>query len=237
MNADAKTAPLNVTSLLRWQRALRIWNVAVFTAWIVIPFALASSLRWFAGWLHLAVVLLGVLGQTAFVARRNPALKARRHQIGAGTPTWDLAWNMAFWPLMASIASVGGLEQRVRGPSLGWWASGTGVLIVAGGFLLSTWAMISNAFFEGTARIQPDQTVCTKGPYLIVRHPGYAGLALWALGTPLLVRSSWAFIPAAITTLWVLVRTDLEDRLLRHCLPKYQEYARRTRYRLIRGVW
>jgi hypothetical protein len=46
-------------------------------------------------------------------------LREQRTRIGAGTPIWDLIWNLLFWPLMASIASVGGLEQGLHGPSLG----------------------------------------------------------------------------------------------------------------------
>lgn len=35
----------------------------------------------------------------------------------------------------------------------------------------------------------------------------------------------------------VLVRTDLEDRALKHELPGYREYALKTRYRLLPGIW
>lgn len=237
MRRDRHTTPPSAAALLRWQRALGLWNAAVFAAWVVVPFALAGALRWPAGWLHLSVVLLGVLGQAVHVGRRNPALRARRRLLGAGTPAWDLAWNLAFWPLMAAIAAAGGLEQGARGPGLGWWASGAGVLAVAGGLLLSTWAMAANPWFEGTVRVQPGQRVCARGPYRIVRHPGYAGLALWALGTPLLLRSRWALAPAVAAVLWLAARTALEDRLLLRRLPGYPDYARATRRRLVPGVW
>ncbi len=53
------------------------------------------------------------------------------------------------------------------------------------------------------------------GPYRRIRHPGYLGLVPWALATPLLLGSSWAFFPALATTAWVVVRTALEDAALR----------------------
>jgi len=35
----------------------------------------------------------------------------------------------------------------------------------------------------------------------------------------------------------VVVRTALEDRTLRRELAGYAEYAKRTRYRLLPGIW
>ena len=58
------------------------------------------------------------VAESIYVAKKNPALKARRKQIGAGTKTWDLAWNIALWPLMASIAAAGGLQHGANGSSL-----------------------------------------------------------------------------------------------------------------------
>jgi protein-S-isoprenylcysteine O-methyltransferase Ste14 len=79
--------------------------------------------------------------------------------------------------------------------------------------------------------------VVTDGPYRIVRHPGYAGALLGLVLLPLLLDSAWSFIPAALLTVGVIIRTALEDRTLHAELPGYAEYAQKTRYRLIPGVW
>jgi len=99
--------------------------------------------------------------------------------------------------------------------------------------------MGTNPYFEGTARIQTEvgHQVFTGGPYRHVRHPGYLGLVLWALGSPLLLLSTSSFVPAVATAVWIVVRTALEDRMLRRELPGYAEYVRRTRSRLVPGVW
>jgi protein-S-isoprenylcysteine O-methyltransferase Ste14 len=103
---------------------------------------------------------------------------------------------------------------------------------------LMMWAMVSNAFFMAMVRTQSDrhQTVTTSGPYRFVRHPGYLGGLLSYLGTPLLLNSLWAFIPAAGTTV-LITRTALEDKMLQAELPGYQEYTGQVRYRLLPGVW
>lgn len=50
-------------------------------------------------------------------------------------------------------------------------------------------------------------------------------------------RCLWALIPAIASGALYIVRTYMEDETLRKELPGYREYARRTRYRLLPGVW
>jgi protein-S-isoprenylcysteine O-methyltransferase Ste14 len=217
-------------------RVLGSWNALVFLAWATGPFLAARDARWLRGWAHLVVVLAGVAAHRAYVARRNPELLRRRRRIGAGTRTWDLWWNALFWPLMAAIAIAAGLEARRGAPLPAWtWAAGT--LLLAAGMALSAAAFAANPFFEGTIRIQAEleQRPVDAGPYRRIRHPGYAGLILWALASPLLLGSAWSFGPAAAAVGWVVLRTALEDATLRQELPGYVEYARRVRWRLLPG--
>jgi protein-S-isoprenylcysteine O-methyltransferase Ste14 len=114
-----------------------------------------------------------------------------------------------------------------------------GVALTAAGYVMGTWAMAVNVFFEPTVRIQWErhQRVVTSGPYRIVRHPGYVGAILGGLGAPLFLGSAWMFVPTIGALLLFVARTALEDRTLRKELPGYQEYAQRTRYRLLPAVW
>jgi protein-S-isoprenylcysteine O-methyltransferase Ste14 len=88
-------------------------------------------------------------------------------------------------------------------------------------------------------RIQTDRghTVITSGPYRFVRHPGYLGLIIFTLATPLLLGSRWAFIPAVLMLVLIITRTALEDRTLQSELAGYPAYAERVRYRLLPGIW
>jgi len=65
----------------------------------------------------------------------------------------------------------------------------------------------------------------------------YVAAILLAVGTPLILGSMWALVVAGVIALLFLIRTALEDRTLRRELPGYEEYATRTRYRLIPGIW
>lgn len=234
-----RETPTAAPGMRGWTVGFTFWNLAVYAAWLVVPFLLARSAAWPAGWLHLGVVVVGSAAESLFVARWNPKLKARHKQIGAGTKGWDLAWNVAYWPLMASIAAVGGLQHGTGGRSLPAWAWPAGLIVVASGFVFSAWAMGTNPYFEATVRIQADadHQVFEGGPYRLVRHPGYLGLVLWALGTPLLLRSAWSIGAALAAAAWIVLRTALEDATLRRELPGYDDYTRRTRYRLVPGIW
>ena len=57
------------------------------------------------------------------------------------------------------------------------------------------------------------------------------------IATSLLLGSLWALIPTAAYIVLIVVRTSLEDRTLQEELPGYREYAQRTRYRLVPGLW
>lgn len=211
----------------------------VLVAWVLAPFVCARTMAWVVGWLYVGVVAAGALAEARHVARCNPALRARRRRIGPGTKAWDLAWNALFWPLMASIDVVAGLQYGREGYAMSVSLWPLGLVLVGSGFFLSAWAMGANPYFEATVRIQADlgQRVFEGGPYRFLRHPGYLGLALWALGTPLLLLSTWSIAAALVAASWIVLRTGLEDAMLRGGLPGYAEYASRTRSRLVPGVW
>jgi protein-S-isoprenylcysteine O-methyltransferase Ste14 len=107
------------------------------------------------------------------------------------------------------------------------------------GFALTTWAEAVNKFFEPTVQLQTDrgQYVVDTGPYRYLRHPGYAAAIVLMAGMALALGSLWALIPAALATALLILRTRWEDQTLQAELPGYQEYAARTRFRLLPGVW
>ena len=199
----------------------------------------AGSIEWRAGWIYLVSIAVALSVHGAYVARRNPALKPQRARVQPETKSWDKGWLMVFWGLMLATPIGAGLEYRNQGNTLRWPFSVLGVFLLAIGLALSARAMVVNPFFEGTVRIQNDrgQRVIEAGPYASIRHPGYVGLALWAMSAPFVLQSKRALFLAVVTCAWLIVRTILEDRTLQRELPGYTEYARRTRFRWIPHVW
>lgn len=213
-------------------------TAALAVAWLAAPFAGAGTLRWPGGFVYLGLLLAGLAAHAVFVRRNAPDLAGRRARIGEGTPAWDLAWIAVFWPSMVAAPAVAGVELvRLGHPPLPLGLALPGALALCFAFGLSAGAMATNPFFEGTVRLQPGQHVVDRGPYATIRHPGNAALAVWALATPLVLRSRWALAPALFTVAWVLGRTWLEDGLLLRGLPGYAAYARRVRARLVPRIW
>jgi protein-S-isoprenylcysteine O-methyltransferase Ste14 len=99
--------------------------------------------------------------------------------------------------------------------------------------------MLANPFFSAVVRLQHDrgQGVISKGPYRFVRHPGYLGMLLANLATPILLDAPWTFVPVGVVAALLVLRTFLEDLTLVAGLNGYAEYARATRARLVPGLW
>lgn len=219
-------------------RPVHVVQAILVVAWVSAPFVGAGTIDYGAGFVYLMLLAAGLAGGALFVAQEAPQLREKRRHVGEGTPAWDLAWVAVFWPSMVAAPLVAGVEAvRFREPPLPFFLGVAGAIALGVAHGLSAGSMATNPFFEGTVRIQPGQRVVDVGPYARVRHPGYAALALWALATPLLLRSRWAFGPALFTVLWVALRTALEDRLLRRELPGYAAYAARVTKRLVPGIW
>ena len=88
-------------------------------------------------------------------------------------------------------------------------------------------------------RIQKDrgQEVYAEGPYKYIRHPGYIGGILMALSMGLVFGSLWALLPGVAAAILLIVRTYLEDKMLKRELSGYLEYSKKVKYRLLPGVW
>lgn len=203
-------------------------------------FMSAGRLNWPRAWVFLGLVLLGELLTAAVLAAVNPVLLERRGRLKAGTKAYDRAF-VALWLILAfATPVVAGLDAGRSSESPVLLASMyAGLLVMGLAYLLGAWAMAVNEHFELLVRIQTDRghRVVTSGPYRIVRHPGYLAAILGALAAPLILGSLWAFAPALASALLFTVRTSLEDRTLREDLAGYQEYASRTRHRLLPGIW
>jgi protein-S-isoprenylcysteine O-methyltransferase Ste14 len=178
---------------------------------------------------------------SVLVGRKNPELLKRRGSFGEGTPGWDRVCLGIFGGAFGVMFIVAAFDaSRYSWTQMPDWMLWMGVVVHICGTGLVTWSMLINPFFEKTARLQTDrdQRVVDAGPYRLVRHPGYVGTIVgFIVAAPFVLGSWWAFMPAAVSALGLIVRTALEDRMLRDGLEGYDEYAQRVRFRLLPGVW
>lgn len=207
-----------------------------------IPMILSGDWRWIGAWLYAISTILVFFISRAFAARRHPDLLVERagSMQAKDTKPWDkvLAPVTAFGTILTLVAA--GLDHQpgetaVFSTATRYLAFGMMLL----GYWFSSWALVENRFFSGTVRIQTERghQAVTTGPYRFVRHPGYAGALISYLFTPVLLDSLWGLLMAFLLGVAIVVRTALEDRTLQAELPGYREFAAKTRYRLVPGVW
>jgi protein-S-isoprenylcysteine O-methyltransferase Ste14 len=117
------------------------------------------------------------------------------------------------------------------------FAIGMGILVA--GVALRLWSFYTlGRYFTFTVKVSRDQPVVTRGPYRVLRHPGYAGGLLAIVGIGLL-NGNWISM-ATVALLWLaltLWRIRIEENALMTTLDgRYRAYAAKHK-RLVPLVW
>jgi protein-S-isoprenylcysteine O-methyltransferase Ste14 len=192
------------------------------------------------GLVYAGYILAGGLSAVWLMSSASPELLKERSRIHAGSKKWDIP--LVFWIALGgplSACALAGLEARFHGVRAVDWTVFAGYLLGLAGVGITLASMAVNRFFTAVVRIQTDRghSVVDTGPYAYVRHPGYAGMLLTTIGTPLMLASTWAWWSCGVTIAVLLVRTALEDGTLRRELSGYEAFTTQTRSRLIPGIW
>lgn len=201
-------------------------------------FVSAGTVDWWQAWLYLAVGGVASIPLVRLVTT-DPVLRDNRSRAGPAAeqrPVQKLIVACSALPYMAALV-VPGLDHR-----FGWsyappWLAIPGNALV----VLSLWLVYrvfdENRYGSATVEVAEGQHVVSTGPYAIVRHPMYAGAALYLAGMALALGSWWTLIPAVLTMLALVWRLLDEERFLAGNLPGYTDYCERVRWRLIPGVF
>lgn len=224
-----------------WKAVIRFLFTLLFM--LAVLFLAAGSLTWWAAWAYTGMTFLTLIISRALLILKHPDTARERSE--AGRQENVKAWDQILMPLTALVGPlfswiIAGLDYR-----FGWspdlpdpvQAAALGVILAGG--MIGTWAMLANSFFSSHVRIQTERghQVISAGPYRWVRHPGYAsGILSWIVA-PFYFSSYWVAIPTVLVIAAMVLRTALEDRVLREELPGYREYTRQVCYRLLPGVW
>ena len=231
-------AQVNVARLLR--RGVQVLlTVATLAAML---FLSSGRLDWVMAWVYVGAFAIVLVVMVIYQELSNPELLAERSELKPreGVQTWDVILSAVVRLSLLASYVVAGLDMR-----FGWKPeiplAAQIIALVAGllGVSLIVWAMAANRYAAVYARIQQERghAVATTGPYRFVRHPFYVGTITFSLAVPAALGSPWALISGGLAALLFVVKTALEDRVLQAGLPGYREYAQRTRYRLLPGVW
>lgn len=214
--------------------------LALIVIQAILLFVSAGTLRWSTGWWYVGLYFVMVLMAALVMLPHRSEVVAERSRGQAGARNWDLWVTRGIAVPSLGLLVLAGLDERWH------WSAPLpvsvrvfGGLAFGLGYAMVIWAMYANRYFSQVVRIQTERghVAVTDGPYRYVRHPGYCGMLTSFFGAVFLLDSLYGLICFALYASLVVLRTALEDRTLRAELPGYVEYAGRTRYRLVPGLW
>lgn len=235
--SDPLSAPMTDPRSTASDLPQRLVRWLLFVA-VLVAFALGIAGRADLPMLNAFVATCAALMLAGFLVMSPELGRARLRRGQTGEDPVRLLWiRVLFLGLfVCALLDIGRLHWSDRVPR----AVSFGALAV---FALASawelWAMSVNRFFLPVIRLQTDRghRVVDAGPYAIVRHPGYAGMALLGPSCALALGSWWALAPGAVLTALFIARAAHEDRFLAGHLDGYTDYASRVRFRLVPGVW
>jgi protein-S-isoprenylcysteine O-methyltransferase Ste14 len=112
-----------------------------------------------------------------------------------------------------------------------------GALLMIAGSALRVWGVHTlGAYYSGHIETWEGQSVIRSGPYRVIRHPGYSGNILQAIGLPLILNAYAALILSAAAIVLLVNRLLWEEEWLAKTLAGYRDYSGDT-WRLLPGIW
>jgi protein-S-isoprenylcysteine O-methyltransferase Ste14 len=224
---------------LRVSLVRSIWAGCGFVLFLSLALFLAGGIDWGQAWVFVANFVVQAAMAGVYLCRVNPEIITARSRFHVGMKLWDKPIAAVLIVTFMLMFPTAGFDHRYHWSHVPTAGVIAGYLLLTQGMVFNVWVLSVNKFAEPGIRIQTERghRVIDSGPYAIVRHPLYAATPMTLVGYALALGSYWAFLPAAISMAVLVARTSLEDRMLKNELPGYEDYARRVRYRLLRGVW
>jgi protein-S-isoprenylcysteine O-methyltransferase Ste14 len=203
-------------------------------------FLAAGKINYFFGWIYFTLSIFGLIINIV-TTQNNPDLLSERSTPKKNVPAWDkkILGLLALLTIISYIAAGLDSGRFNWSPLFNIKLYLFGVFLIALGQIIFAIAKYQNNFFSSMVRIQTDRhhTVCDTGLYKFIRHPGYFGMILSWLGFPIVLNSIYSILPVLLSIILIIVRTNLEDKLLSQELKDYYIYKKKTKYRLFPLIW
>lgn len=210
--------------------------VMAFVAIAAIIFLPALTLRYWQGWLYMAILFIPMLFVMVYMLRNAPDLLDRRLRMRERETQQKKIIALSYIPFFAAYI-LPGFDVRLGWSNVPAWVSIAAALVVLAGYAIVFLVFRENQYASRVVEVEKEQSVISSGPYGVVRHPMYVGMILLYVFSPLVLGSYWAMIPALFILPVIVARILNEEKVLARDLNGYPEYMRNVRYRLVPGVW
>jgi protein-S-isoprenylcysteine O-methyltransferase Ste14 len=225
---------------LRRLAASITWNLLLFGILLFLP---AQTFDWWRAWVLIGVLLVATVATMFGVMRTRPELLKERLKglVQKGQPRSDRIIVLLF--MVTYLCSVAFVPIDVFYlhifPKPHVLVSSSGLALVIIGWTIISLVFKENDFAAPVVKhqVEREHHVVDTGVYAIVRHPMYAGLALYNIGLALWLESYAAALIALVPLACLAVRIIFEERFLKNALPAYDAYTKKVRYRVVPFVW
>ena len=201
----------------------------------------AGDWTWPQGWTYLGEVLALSSATTIGLMKTDPELlKARMSSpLKKNQRPVDRAIILVFFAAYIAWFALIGLDHRFFWTGTPLIAQILGAALIGAGMMLVWETFRANTFATTQVRVQAEraQTVVDSGPYRYVRHPMYAGMVLFVIGTPLMLGSLWGLLATVVLFALLALRIRGEEHVLKQDLAGYADYMTKTPWRIVPGVW
>ena len=196
----------------------------------------AGTLRFFGGWLLMAVLFVPMFLAGLVMLKKNQNLLRSRLDAKEKRAEQDLMVKLSGLMFIAGFV-VAGLDFRFGWLPLPAWVNWVSAALFLIAYMLYAEVLRENAYLSRTIQVQEGQKVVDTGLYGIVRHPVYSATLLLFLAIPLVLGSAISFLCFLAYPVLIASRIRDEEKLLEAELPGYKAYQKKVKYRLIPGIW
>jgi protein-S-isoprenylcysteine O-methyltransferase Ste14 len=203
---------------------------------MIMLFVPAGIIRYFNGWLFIALLFIPMIFFGIYLYFKEPELLKKRLKSKEKEEKQKLAVTASSLIFIVSFI-LSGLDYRFS-----WSKKSDATVIISStclptGYLLYMEVTRENAYLSRVIEVQENQKVIDAGLYSIVRHPMYFATLLMFISIPLVLGSYVGFVIMLFYLPVIVSRIKNEEEVLEKGLSGYTEYQKKVKYRLIPFIW
>lgn len=207
--------------------------ILMLIMWIIL-FLPAGTIKFWEAWIFWLGVSMITFFITVYFSKKDPEFLARRTNMKQTKPNKKT-------PFIFKAHYIGfilpGIDFRFHWSSEPLWLIIISNIIVFAGYIFIVYVFKENSYASTAIQVEKEQQVISSGPYSIVRHPMYLGMAIMLLFMPLALGSYFSIIPMFLIIPILIIRIKNEEEVLLSKLNGYEDYCLKTQYCLIPLIW